>query len=184
MAAVVSLVVLPICIFVHELGHFFVAVAYEWQAKLSPAQVTYSDENVANIQRLYFLAAGPLIDVLQITTGLAILIWLRNQDSDQRGVLYWIGAVLTFVSIKWLLTPIAAEFMPMNDEVQISSLLGWNPMVLPFLVMSLGVIVLAFLVKQHIRSGSIYQLAFLPIFGFLGAGAWMKVVGPLILNAG
>ena len=91
--------------------------------------------------------------------------------------------MLAFVSIKWALTPVFAHFIPSNDETQISTLLGWHAMMLPFLVMIPGLLILTFLVKQHLKRSSWLPLTLVPVCGGLGAGTWVDVLGPLILGS-
>ena len=182
LSAMVAFVLLPSCIFVHELGHFAVT-KYGWEPRMLPAQVSFHlDHEPGTCARVMFSGAGPIIDVFQVATGLLILILLRRRDNEGRGILYWLGVVLAFVSVKWMLTPLIASFMPANDEIQISRLLGWHPMVLPLLVMLLGIPVAAFVFKQHLRHGSLVSLLFVPLFGFLGAGVWTQLLGPQIFN--
>lgn len=179
----VAFVLLPFCIFVHELGHFAVAKSYGWEPRMLPAKVIFHfDQEPGTRARVLFLGAGPIIDICQVSTGLLILILLRRRDSEGRGIFYWSGVVLAFVSAKWMLTPLIASFMPSNDELQISKLIGWHAMALPVLVMLLGIPVVAFVFKQHLRHGKMVPLLFVPLFGFLGAGVWTQLLGPLIFK--
>ena len=182
-SAMVAFILLPSCIFVHELGHFSVAKSYGWEPQMFPARVSFHlDHDPGKLPRVLFLVAGPIIDICQVATGVLILILLRRRDSEGRGILYWSGVVLAFVSVKWVLTPLIAFFVPANDEIQISEIVGWPPMLLPVLVMLLGVPVVVFVFKQHLRQGTVIPLLFVPLFGFLGAGVWTQLLGPQILN--
>ena len=183
LAAMVSFILLPTCIFVHELGHFAVASSHGWEPQMFPAKVSFHyDQEPGKLPRVLFLAAGPIVDILQVTTGILILILLRRQASESRGIIYWTGFVLAFVSVKWVLTPLIAFLMPTNDEIQISALLGWHPMLLPVLVMLLGIPAVTYVFKQHLKHGTILSLLFVPLFGGLGVGVWTQLLGPRILN--
>ncbi|MCA8999825.1 MAG: hypothetical protein KDA80_22710 [Planctomycetaceae bacterium] len=181
LAAFVSFLGLPACIFVHELGHYAVARAYGWQTTLFPAMVTYTGNPDRN-PRLLFLLAGPLIDLLQIGSGIAILWRFRHRRDRERLAFYWVGVILTFVSVKWVLTPLIAPFHTWNDERQISTLIGCPPMVLPGLVLIPGLICLSFLIRQHLRHGAIHSLVLIPAGGLSGAGLWINLLGPWLLG--
>ena len=183
LSALVAFILLPTCIFVHELGHFAVAKSHGWNPRIFPAFVSYHlDHDPGNFPKILFLTAGPFVDVCQVVIGILILYTLRQRDSDSRGTLYWSGVVLAFVSIKWMLTPLIAYFVPSNDEIQISTLLGWHPMLLPIIVMLIGIPVVVSFFKQHLRHGKIAPLLMVPLFGFLGAGVWTQLLGPQILR--
>ena len=182
-AAMVAFVLLPTCIFVHELGHFAVANGYGWNPQMFPARVSYHlADDPGTTARVGFLVAGPIVDLCQVAIGLVVLILLGRKQGEGRGVVYWVGVVLSFVSVKWTLTPFIAAFNPANDEIQIASLLGWHPMLLPILVMFLGLPVLIYVFRQHLRAGGLVSLLLVPLFGFLGAAVWTQWLGPKILN--
>lgn len=183
LAALVPLVLLPTCAVVHELGHLSVAKAYGYRTQLLPAKAIYfySNEPGAN-RRLAFLIAGPVVDVLQVATGLTILLCMRMHEDKQRKLIYWVAMVFASISMKWVATPLGAYFVRSNDEAQISALLGWHRMSLPFVVMLLGIPIMVYIVRQHLKQGSFMQLAIAPSFGILGGGIWVKVLGPMLLN--
>lgn len=181
-ASIVAFFLLPICCFVHELGHYFVAKSYGWTTTLMPAQVTYKLDNQTELQRIAFLLGGPIVDILQIGTGCVILYALRSNSSRSRNLLYWVGMVCSFVCVKWLMTPVFAAFVPMNDELQISQLLGWHPMLLPIMVMLLSIPILTYVIRQHTRHASWLPLACIPVFGFTGGALWVTLIGPMLLS--
>lgn len=180
-AACVSLIGLPLCIFTHELGHFAVAKLYGWPTELHPAKVVYFS-NPAVLPRILFLAAGPMVDLLQLASGVATLRWLHRSKHAPSGLIYWMGLVLSFVSVKWLITPFFAYFIPMNDERQISSLLGLPSMLLPCAVAVPGAIAMFFLIRQHRKHHPLASLTIVPLAGILGAGVWINLIGPLLLK--
>ena len=61
-AALTSFAVLPMCIFVHEMGHLMVARSYHWKTQTYPAEVMYIEGNAADHQKLCFLLGGPMIE--------------------------------------------------------------------------------------------------------------------------
>lgn len=184
LASLAAFIVPPMCIFTHELGHYAVALSYGWEAKLMPAMVRFQAPGLTDFQRILFGAGGPMVDVLQFTTGFLILFICRNDPAKSSRLFYWMGVALASVVGKWFMAPIFAIAMPtINDEAQISSLLGWPRMLLPIAVMLLSIPMLFVLVKQHLRDGSWFPLCCIPVVGLLGAAAWIMFIGPLLLNA-
>ncbi len=182
-AAIVSFILLPTCIFVHELGHYSVARTYGWRAKMFPAYVSFHyDKEQPTSARVMFLIAGPAIDFLQIAAGLSILVLVSQRIGKARGLLYWVGVTLAGCSLKWAVTPLIALYVPASDELQISTVVGWYPMLLPVLVMLPGVAVVTHVTRQHLKHGTLFELLCVPLSGFLGAGAWTQLIGPQIFN--
>lgn len=179
-AAAVAFFALPACIFVHELGHLSVAAANGWERKLFATRVVYYEREITDAQRLLFLAAGPLIDVLQMATGLLILRRLAKSPEPGRRPLFWFGTVLAFVSFKWLLTPVFALSVPGNDERQISEIIGLHTMALPALTGLAGAVLTAVLIRTQARTRTLWPLTMVLVFGGLGAATWEKALGPLL----
>ncbi|MCA9259969.1 MAG: hypothetical protein KDA61_12245 [Planctomycetales bacterium] len=182
-APLASFLVFPLCILVHEFGHYSVALHYGWNARLFPTLVTYHADQTTDSERFNFLLAGPSVDAIQITAGIVLLFFCRGGQSRRAEVSYWIGVALALVSMKWAVTPMIASVLPTCDERQMSLLLGWHWLALPCVVAILGALALISLLKLHSHRGRLMELVPAVVFGGMGVIAWVKVIGPMVLRA-
>lgn len=183
---IIFMVGAPLCIFLHECGHYFAAIAFGCKAQLFAMHTTFTgtfeNQQAADSAILLITIAGPMVQVISLAVGAGYL-WfsvLRTSDSQAKtSTRFWVASLLTFSGLRWL----AGIFRGRTtDEAEISELLGYSWFVLPSALFIVSLATLYFLYRVHRKTQSILPCLFTIAAGITGAALWASPIGPAILG--
>lgn len=177
----------PAIVLLHELSHWEVASFYDMQPVLHTTSVDVSqvtillgEEEMWDKKNFRFTLAGPAVEfTLAVLGTVALLFVARDSKPTARpSLIFWIATLCCFAGLRWFKTLWSGR-----DEWYLSEKMGLAPHSLPLMMLPISLFVLVFLIRTHVRTGTVTEFGVAFLSGILGVTLWIWVVGPMILGS-
>jgi hypothetical protein len=182
-----AFVIGPSIVLLHELGHYFSALALGMHPQLGVMRVEIGFARLA--KRIVATSSGPTVDVAICLVG---LLWLIKRKRDKPftpfELQHWLFFVLSLASLRWIIQPLFSWAIPgagwfgLLDEQQVSSMLGLPGFVLPVMAVLFGVCAFCVSISLHPKGTKLIALAKTIPAMCLGMAVWAFIVGPAIFG--
>lgn len=178
LAALAFAIFFPCGMLLHEGGHWIAAKFFGWDTHFAYSRTSFTASDLTTRSYFVFIAAGPLVDVAFVATGLLYLYWTRHSGKKRTlRAAFWFASALVFSAMRWLKAP----FQEGADESRISDLLEMPWQVVPWILFLPACLVFACLVWTHYRERTLVPLGIGFGAGMLSFLSWYFLVGPQLL---
>ena len=179
----------------HEYGHYVIAKAYGYDARINYAKTYWTpknDEIVSAEKSFYITLGGPLQTMLTGTIGLVLLYIFRGRfhKKDRLSLIQWI---LVFLSLFWLRQTAnlcvwlsrglwKGEFSTSEDEIRMAEYLGLPYWSITALTGLIGAIVLAMVIFKVIPAKQRLTIVLAGLAGGMtGYILWLILLGKYVM---
>ena len=185
--ALIFLIVPAVGTFLHEFGHYIVAVANGCTSYIAYAYTSISCSSYDPMLGFWFTFAGPLATWIQSLTAFAIMVLYYNKEKRDRiskdlPPLYILLLAFFSFCIRFVFNAIfyAIYGSSSMDEVRIGLYLGIHPdiVVYGFAIIAVIFVIIAIYRIPNYRLTIFFSAIFGAILGYL---AWNYWLGPLLL---
>ena len=178
---VCALLISPLFIVLHELGHYLAGRSLGWTANVryQETQLTRTEQATPR-DEILVTSSGPMVSAFLAAIG---FIWLRASRLSRLDSIPtpadWLATTMLVMNVaRWLRCFIG---LPSNDENWLSRATGLPGWLLPFCLGAVAIVALIATVRLHPRGSRLVPFLCLAAGGVVGSGLWLTVLGPVLL---